>query len=147
VSKWVFIPVMLLYGLANISCHPKGNSQYQAPILNDTLIKTDPTHPSFKQTIKYTDALTKKKFVRVTAKQIINPKKLPLSFDLYWITGNQTLFLGSVVPFPSDNPGTFIIAIGGRLTSDGELELRLVLPDEWTRDDKVEVSFKRLELE
>ena len=137
--------------LINVSCQSKGNggkaSNNTTLHSTDTIYTISSMNPSFQQTLKDVASAGQKKFVRITAREIINPAQLAITFDLYYITGNKTEFLGSVAPFPSDNPGSYIIATAGKLKSDGELELRLKFPEDWNKKDRLEVKFKKLTLE
>ena len=97
--------------------------------------------------MKEADAARQKKFVRVTAKEIINPALVPITFDLYLVSGDKAEFLGSVAPYPANHPGSFIIATGNKLDTGGVLELRLTFPREWNRHDRLGVKISRLTLE
>jgi len=149
--RLTFVFTLSLAWLINVSCQPKGNggkaSNNTSLPSADTIYTISPTNPSFRQSLKEVASVGQKKFVRITTKEIINPAQLAITFDLYYIAGNKTEFLGSVAPFPSDNPGSYIIATAGKLNSEGELELRLKFPEDWNKKDRLEVRIKKLILE
>ena len=61
-----------------------------------------------------------KKFVQITVTDVINPRKIPLSFEVhYQPVQGEKLFLGTFALFPPDNPGNFIIATQGKLQTGG----------------------------
>lgn len=70
-----------------------------------------------------------------------------IAFELHQHTGSRVVFLGSAAPYPADNPGSFIIATGGRLETNGILELRLNFPEDWNKKDSLEVKITRLTFE
>lgn len=104
-------------------------------------------NPSFRQSLKEVKNLRQKKFVRIKAIGIINPAQVAISFDLYYHLGDSSTFLGSVSPFPANNPGSYIIATGNKLENEGELELRLKFPEDWNRKDPLEVKVARPDFE
>jgi hypothetical protein len=150
--RLIFVAVLSVFWLICVSCQQKtngGRSSNNASSLAtaDTVYTINAVNSSFRQPVKDLSTVRQKKFVRITANEIINSSELPISFDLYFISGNETVFLGSVAPFPASNPGSYIIATGGKVNKEGELELRLKLPDNRNKNDRVEVKMKRLEFE
>jgi hypothetical protein len=113
----------------------------------DTLYTVNATHTSFRVSLKEIGQLHQKKFVRIHATKIINPKLIAITFNLYYISRGHEEFLGSVAPFPANNPGSFIIATRDKLTKEGELELRLNFPKDWNKKDSLEVKIQRLSFE
>jgi hypothetical protein len=112
---------------------------------SDSIYTISPAQLSFSQAVQITDSLSKKKFVRITVTSIINPDMVPITFELYWQSEGKNELLGSVAPFPANNPGSFIIATAGKLRTKGRLELRLGLPSEFKNKNKLEVKIRKLE--
>jgi hypothetical protein len=142
--------ILVFCWITGVFCNQKGNGQKSMDknqVETDTIIKLNYLDTAFKQPVRNSADLAGKKFVRITTTQIVNPAKITLSFELYWIVGDKSEFLGSVAPFPSDNPGSYIIATSGKLRTDGQLELKLVFSGELTNKEKVQVSFNKLQLE
>lgn len=142
--------ILLLVWLGNICCRHSENrskSNHWSLPAADTVHTLSAAHPSFRQRLEQTDEVRKKKFVRITAREIINPVLVPVSFDLYRISRGKTEFLGSVAPYPADNPGSFIIATSGRLATGDVLELRLTFPEDWNKKDRLEVKITWLAFE
>lgn len=57
-----------------------------------------------------------KKFVKIEVVTVVNPRKIPLAFEVHYqpVKGKPFL-LGTFSLFPPDNPGDFIIATEGKL--------------------------------
>lgn len=84
------------------------------------------------------------KFVQIEVTSVVNPKKHALTFDVaYQPAGAEQIHLGSFSLFPSDMPGTFIVATQGRVKSGGSIVLSMATPDS-AHGDSVRVSVKRL---
>lgn len=68
-----------------------------------------------------------KKFVKIEVGTVVNPRKIPLSFEVYYqpVNGKQFL-LGTFALFPPDNPGDFIIATKGQLQPGGAIIVSLM---------------------
>jgi len=151
--RLTFIFALSLSWLITVSCQQKGNGGRATNNNNTSLTPADTVYtissanPSFHQSLKEVESVRQKKFVRITATEIINPEQLAITFDLYYIAGDKTEFIGSVAPFPANNPGSFIIATGGKLDKQGELELRLKIPEDWNKKDRVEAKMKTLTFE
>jgi hypothetical protein len=142
--------VLLLSWPGAASCRQRENtgiSTDQTLTATDSVYTLNISRPSFRQSLKEEQAVHQKKFVKVTAKEITNPALVAIAFDLYQLSGGRATFLGSAAPFPADNPGSFIIATGGRLETNGILELRLNIPEDWNKKDKLEVKISKLTLE
>jgi hypothetical protein len=129
-------------------CNPhenkRGSNKMSLPN-SDSIYTISPAQLSFSQAVQITDSLSKKKFVRITVTSIINPDMVPITFELYWQSEGKNELLGSVAPFPANNPGSFIIATAGKLRTKGRLELRLGLPSEFKNKNKLEVKIRKLE--
>ncbi len=143
--------ILLLSWLISVSCQQKGNGQKtsnQTPLPSaDTVYTLGLSHSSFRQLISEKDNPKQKKFVRLTATEIHNPAQVSITFELYYVSGNKKILLGSVAPFPANNPGSFIIATGGRIEKEGELELQLKFPEDWDKQYRITVKMKPLTFE
>lgn len=133
--RFVFLLAMLLTALVGVSCGQKP--------MADSVYTVNASKPSFRQPVKAAD----KKFVRIIVDSITNPAEVAISFELYWVSDGKSQLVGVVSPFPANNPGSFIIATGGKLTGNGELELRLAFPKQWNKKDVVEIKVRPLRLE
>jgi hypothetical protein len=87
------------------------------------------------------------KFVQVEVAEVVNPKKYPLAFKVYYQTGaDEKLYLGSFGLYPSDNPGKFIVATQGKLKKEGAIILTLEIPDNVAASDTIKVGVKKIKL-
>jgi|ERR1044071_9236886 hypothetical protein len=87
----------------------------------------------------------KQKFVQIELVSIVNPRKEPLLFEVYFQpeNGDRSL-LGTFSPYPPDNPGKFIVPTKGRLETGGSVVLSMILPGSTASKDSVKVEVKRL---
>lgn len=86
-------------------------------------------------------------FVRLEVVSVVNPQRLALSLEVLQSLPQQAdSLLGMVSLFPADNPGTFVVATGGRLRADGVLTVRLVSPDSGSARDGVRLSLRPITL-
>ena len=86
-------------------------------------------------------------FLRLEVTSVINPQRLALSIEVLQSLPQQPdSLLGLVSLFPADNPGTFVVATGGRLRADGVLTVRLVSPDSGAARDGVRLSLRPITL-
>ena len=146
----IFIFTLQLSWLSCTSCKHGTNgarTEEATPSQNDTVFSLTAENPSFSQRVSQEEAKRNYKFVRINVDEIVNPKSLPITFDLYWHTGEKTEFLGSVSPFPADKPGSFIVATGGKVVGEGQMELRLGLRDIEKDLESLKVRVKRLRFE
>lgn len=87
------------------------------------------------------------KFVQVEVAEVINPKKLPVSFQVYYqSSANERIYLGSFGLYPSDNPGKFIVATQGKLRNKGAIVLSLVVPEQVDATDTLRVGVRKIKL-
>jgi len=85
------------------------------------------------------------RFVQVEVVKVVNPKKLPVAFKVYYQTmTKEQVYLGSFGLFPSDNPGKFIVATQGKLKNEGAIVLTLVKPDKSEAGDVVQVGVRKI---
>lgn len=84
------------------------------------------------------------KFVEIEITEIVNPKRIRISFELHYRRDGDTLLLGTFAPFPPDNPGRFLVATRGELRAEGFVELSLVVLDKVGPEDEVRVELKPL---
>ena len=87
------------------------------------------------------------KFVQVEVTEVINPKKYPVAFKVYYhASTGEKIYLGSFGLYPSDNPGKFIVATQGKLKNKGTLVLSLVVPENIAAADTLKVAVKKIRL-
>lgn len=87
------------------------------------------------------------KFVEIEVSEVVNPKRIRLTFEVHYQPGNgEALQLGSFALYPPDDPGTFIVATGGRLRSGGAIVLSMNVLDEVGPQDRVRVTVRRISL-
>jgi hypothetical protein len=85
------------------------------------------------------------RFVEVDISEVVNPKKIRLTFEVHYQPGNgERSLLGTFALFPPDNPGRFIVATGGRLRSGGAIVLSMVPLDEVGQQDRVRVTVRSI---
>ena len=111
----------------------------------EKLFYLDRQEPEIVQPIEASDWVERPKFVQVEVVEVINPKKHPLSFQVYYRSPTEGYYLGSFGLFPSDNPGKFIVATQGKVKKEGAIALALVVPVEATTD-KIRVGVRRIKL-
>lgn len=68
-----------------------------------------------------------KKFVKIEVVTVVNPRNIPLSFEVHYqpVQGKPFL-LGTFSLFPPDNPGDFIVATEGKLQTGGVIIVSLM---------------------
>ncbi|NOT57906.1 MAG: hypothetical protein HOP18_25160 [Deltaproteobacteria bacterium] len=87
----------------------------------------------------------KQKFLEIVVIAVLNPKKLPLLFEVHYQGDDQKkVFLGTFSLFPPDQPGTFIVATRGQLRSAGVLVLSMVVPAGIPANDAIRVTLERI---
>jgi hypothetical protein len=112
---------------------------------NDTLYILGPDNTSISQPIdpKLSEP-QKYKFLEIEITKLINPKKHPVIFEVhYQVEKRDKIFLGTFGLFPNDNPGKFIVATQGKLTTGGKLILTLILPEK-IANDQLQVTVKKI---
>ena len=114
---------------------------------DDSAYHLDLRAPSVHQDVGDDAAAAGAKLVAIDVFAVTNPNRLSLSFELrYQASAGEELFLGTVSLYPSDNPGKFVVATGGRIRERGVLLLTMVSPDSGDGRDAIRVSVRRLEL-
>ena len=87
------------------------------------------------------------KFVEVVVVDVVNPKQHAIRFEVHYRPPNEgTIFLGTFSLFPADNPGSFIVPTQGKLRSEGELILSLVLPEDVPMSDALRITTRNMTL-
>lgn len=85
------------------------------------------------------------KFVQIEVAQVINPAKLPLSFNVYYQPAQgDKILLGTFSLFPPDNPGTFIVATNGNLQNGGVVIVSLTPLQKIDEKAELRVQIKRI---
>jgi hypothetical protein len=87
------------------------------------------------------------RFVQVEVTEVVNRKKIPLSFEVrYQAKDNTRIYLGSFALYPADNPGKFIVATQGKVKGDGAIVLTMVISEKVDAEDVVKVGIKKIRL-
>lgn len=85
------------------------------------------------------------KFVRIAVDSVVNPKKLPVSVRVdYAPAAGDRVHLGSFSLYPSDRPGTFIVATQGKVKDAGAIVLTLERPREAAPSDSLRLGVRRV---
>lgn len=85
------------------------------------------------------------KFVEIDIADVVNPKRIRLTFEVHYQPGNgEKLLLGSFALYPPDNPGKFIVATRGRLRSGGAIVLSMQVLDEVVPEDRIRVTVRQI---
>lgn len=118
----------------------------QDSIRGDTLFHLDIARPSVAQVIQLrSDSARMYQFVEVEVAAVSNPNQRPLTFEVrYQRNGEGAILLGAFSLYPSDNPGTFIVATQAKVGNEGTILLSLVRPPE--SSDRIRVAVKRIRL-
>jgi hypothetical protein len=87
------------------------------------------------------------RFVQVEVTEVVNRKKIPLSFEVRYQAKDDTrIYLGSFALYPADNPGKFIVATQGKVKGDGAIVLTLVISEKVYAEDVVKVGIRKIRL-
>ena len=83
------------------------------------------------------------KLVQVEVAAVVNPKRIPLAFDVHYQPDKgERVLLGTFALFPPDNPGRFIVPTSGRLRGGGSVVLSMKTLQEPGAGDEVRVEVK-----
>lgn len=113
---------------------------------SDTLFYLDIARPSITQAIDPRSVSSKPyEFVQVEVATVTNPNQRPLTFEVrYQRNREEPTHLGAFSLYPSDNPGTFIVATQRKVGNEGTIILSLVRPPESSDVDRIRVGVKRI---
>jgi hypothetical protein len=103
-------------------------------------------HPRAQQTVgPEVHRPQRQKFVQIEVTQVINPRLVPLSFDVHFQAqqGEQT-YLGNFSLYPPDHPGKFIVATQGKLRAGGTVSVTLLPLQQVGSADQVRVRLARI---
>jgi hypothetical protein len=103
--------------------------------------------PSLVQPIEAADMTPGRtyKFVQIEVAEVVNPKRLALSFQVHYQRGeNERVHLGNFSLYPADNPGRFIVPTQGHVKSDGALVLTLTTPNPIEPGEPLRVGVRRM---
>lgn len=97
------------------------------------------------QTIGSEVAPQTKKFVQIEVTEVVNLRKIPLSFSVhYQSVQGERVFLGTFSLFPPDNPGNFIVATQGKLRTGGMIIVSMIPLEEVRDPEAIQVRLKRI---
>ena len=124
--------------------HSGGNT---AVTSQERLRVLDLTSPALVEPLAEQEAAAARenKFVRVEVVHVLNPKRLPVTVRVDYAppTGDR-VHLGSFSLFPSDRPGTFIVATQGRVSGGGAIVLTLEKPRSVAPSDTIRIAIRPL---
>lgn len=105
--------------IAGAAAPAGGEATHSLSVSNPTVVEAIPPDLAEPQ---------RQKFVQVELTDVHNPNRIPIAFEVrYRPEVGDEILLGTFSPFPSDNPGRFIVATGGRLRPGGSIAVSLVL--------------------
>lgn len=142
-------------GAALLACrmHPnRGNADREpdARVMSDTqpTYVLDAEHPTAIYAIgSEPPNPAGQKFIEIVISRIVNPKRRRLLFGVsYRPRRGDEVQLGQFGPFPSDRPGTFIVATRGLLRRRGTIVVTLVPLDSLSVTDSVRVDLGSIRL-
>lgn len=126
---------------------PQHSNQNKNSSQNDeTLHYLDLEKPELEQSIETADAAAASaKFVQVEVREVTNPQKRPVRFQVHYQPNEgERILLGSFSLYPVNNPGRFIVPTQGRVKGEGKIILSLVKSDRAAAGDVVRVGVKKL---
>jgi hypothetical protein len=114
---------------------------------DEKLFYLDLNTPEIVQPIEASDWVVERpKFVKVEVVEVVNPKRHPISFQVYYRSPKVDVYLGSFGLFPADNPGKFIVATQNKVKNEGAIALALVTSRNVDAKDTVRVGIRRIKL-
>lgn len=85
------------------------------------------------------------RFVQVDINEVVNPKRLRLTFEVHdRHESGESVLLGTFALFPPDHPGTFLVSTKGLLRAGDAIVLSMQVLDEPTPQDVVRVQVERI---
>ncbi len=131
---------------SDLATSERGDRTASSASNEEKLSYLDLNNPSIVQAIDANEKdLETAKFVRVDVVEVVNPAKLPVSFQIHYQTPTgERIYLGSFGLFPSDNPGKFIVATRGKVKRAGAVVLSLVTPEKVATSDTIKVGVKKI---
>lgn len=108
----------------------------------------DLQQPSINQRLESTpEGLRAARFVRVEVKEVTNPARYGLSFEVWFEPARGSrVRLGVFSLFPADNPGKFIVPTQGKVERDGAVSVTLVATDKPAPGVPVKVGIGEISL-
>lgn len=123
------------------------NAGNRNSVTEEKLYYLDLNSPEIVQPIEARDWVVEKpKFVEVEVVEVVNPKRHPISFQVYYRSPNGDVYLGSFGLFPADNPGKFIVATQNKVKNEGAIALHFVRPANVAAGDTIRVGIRRIKL-
>ena len=106
----------------------------------------DVKNASVARAIEAADRAEAAKFVQVKIVEVQNPKRYAATFRVeYQAKAGEKIFLGAFSLYPSDQPGTFIVATHGKVKSEGSIVVSLIIPDDYQDGDILRVGVRKIE--
>ena len=148
VIKIVSVAILLHFCMFTESCSGKNNRQSKdnSKMQNDTSLVRLNIHDSiYSQVLSpLKESIKKTKFVKIQVVKVTNPELYPVSIEAYYVQQGDEDFLGTFALYPPDNTGDFLIATQGKLKSEGEIILKLKIPQAAKETDTIDIKLKKI---
>jgi len=106
----------------------------------------DAKNPSITRAIEPSDQSANSKFIQIQVVEVQNPKGYTATFRVdYQPKSGEKIFLGAFSLYPSDSPGTFIVATHGQVKSDGSIVISLFVPKNYRAPDLLKAGIARIQ--
>lgn len=106
----------------------------------------DAKNPSIAHAIDPSDQSANSKFIQIQVVEVQNPKGYTATFHVdYQPKNGEKIFLGAFSLYPSDSPGTFIVATHGQVKSDGSIVISLYVPKNYRAPDVLKAGIARIQ--
>ena len=106
----------------------------------------DAKNPSVARAIEPADQAETAKFVQVEVAEVQNPKGYAATFRVaYQPKEGEETFLGAFSLYPSDSPGTFIVATQGKVKSKGSIVVSLIVPKNYREADVLKAGIGQVQ--
>ena len=106
----------------------------------------DAKNPSIARAIHPSDQAENAKFLQIQVVEVQNPKGYTATFRVdYQPKTGEKIFLGAFTLYPSDSPGTFIVATHGYVKSDGSIVISLFVPKNYRAPDVLKAGIGRIQ--
>lgn len=139
---YIFCTLLLLAQLvlSTLCNNRKAKSPDSIAITNsDTLYYFDTNKRTIEQPFDAFSVQENYKFIQVEVTEVVNPKRHPVLFEVYYVIDQSRTLLGSFSLYPADNTGKFIVPTQGKLRKPGTIILSLVVPERMQSTDTFKI--------
>src|SRR5215468_2039055 len=106
----------------------------------------DAKNPTIARAIVPSDKAENSKFIQIQVVDVQNPRGYTATFRVdYQPRTGEKIFLGAFSLYPSDSPGTFIVATHGHVKSDGSIVVSLFVPKNYRAPDVLKAGIGRIQ--